>query len=232
MRNYLFGMAAAAIAITIAPAASAQTTAYNACPIVPYSFGAGNNYTPCNSVVLTLANAAQLPNPGQLYARWKPDNGVALASNGSGEYTYAAGSMATISYEFGFTSPDAASYGVWTGSALAKITDRETGNSLSYNPILLGGNFTGSNSVQNSEKVNFFGNPLGFTPTRNATYDFELFVAGNTVKATAVVGTGAPAVTPGAVPEPATWAMMLLGFGFVGAALRRPSDQKLRIRFA
>ena len=28
-------------------------------------------------------------------------------------------------------------------------------------------------------------------------------------------------VTPGAVPEPSTWAMMLLGFGAVGAALRR-----------
>jgi hypothetical protein len=28
-------------------------------------------------------------------------------------------------------------------------------------------------------------------------------------------------IVPGAVPEPATWAMMLLGFAFVGAALRR-----------
>lgn len=27
--------------------------------------------------------------------------------------------------------------------------------------------------------------------------------------------------TPGGVPEPATWAMMILGFGFVGSALRR-----------
>jgi hypothetical protein len=33
-----------------------------------------------------------------------------------------------------------------------------------------------------------------------------------------------PPVTPG-VPEPATWAMMLLGFGFIGAALRRRTRQ-------
>ena len=29
--------------------------------------------------------------------------------------------------------------------------------------------------------------------------------------------------SPGAVPEPATWAMMILGFGGVGALLRRRS---------
>ncbi len=35
----------------------------------------------------------------------------------------------------------------------------------------------------------------------------------------------------GAVPEPATWAMMILGFGFVGGALRR-QRQAVRVRFA
>ncbi|WP_233998180.1 PEPxxWA-CTERM sorting domain-containing protein [Erythrobacter sp. QSSC1-22B] len=38
-----------------------------------------------------------------------------------------------------------------------------------------------------------------------------------------------------AVPEPATWAMMLLGFGFVGVAMRRRRDEnqnKLRLRFS
>lgn len=32
------------------------------------------------------------------------------------------------------------------------------------------------------------------------------------------------------VPEPATWAMMILGLGFIGAALRR--RQKTAVRFA
>jgi hypothetical protein len=34
---------------------------------------------------------------------------------------------------------------------------------------------------------------------------------------------------PGPVPEPATWAMMVIGFGAVGAAMRRRS---VRVRFA
>ena len=42
---------------------------------------------------------------------------------------------------------------------------------------------------------------------------------------------GAPAAT-GAVPEPATWAMMLVGFGAVGGALRRRQKVATRIRFA
>lgn len=37
---------------------------------------------------------------------------------------------------------------------------------------------------------------------------------------------------PGAVPEPATWAMMLLGFGAMGASLRRRAKVSARVRFA
>lgn len=37
---------------------------------------------------------------------------------------------------------------------------------------------------------------------------------------------------PGAVPEPATWALMLLGFGAIGSALRRRQSSSLRIRYA
>ena len=35
-----------------------------------------------------------------------------------------------------------------------------------------------------------------------------------------------------AVPEPATWAMMLMGFGAMGYAVRRPRKAAVRIRFA
>lgn len=36
----------------------------------------------------------------------------------------------------------------------------------------------------------------------------------------------------GAVPEPATWAMMMLGFGVLAAAMRRRSKTTVRVRFA
>ena len=35
-----------------------------------------------------------------------------------------------------------------------------------------------------------------------------------------------------AVPEPATWAMMMLGFGSMGYAMRRKNKVSTRIRFA
>lgn len=34
------------------------------------------------------------------------------------------------------------------------------------------------------------------------------------------------AFTAGAIPEPATWAMLIVGFGFVGATLRRRAGRK------
>lgn len=60
-------------------------------------------------------------------------------------------------------------------------------------------------------------------------YDFTQGVDGGLIN----VGTG-PVVTPptGAVPEPATWAMMLLGFGFIGGALRSMRGKKAKAVFA
>lgn len=36
----------------------------------------------------------------------------------------------------------------------------------------------------------------------------------------------------GAVPEPATWALMILGFGVVGGAMRRRQSATAKVRFA
>ncbi len=56
-------------------------------------------------------------------------------------------------------------------------------------------------------------------------YDFTRGVDGGLIN----VGTG-PIVTPGGVPEPAAWAMMLAGFGLVGGAMRR--RQKVSVSYA
>jgi PEP-CTERM motif-containing protein len=44
-------------------------------------------------------------------------------------------------------------------------------------------------------------------------YDSAVFIQGGTI--------GTVETPPGSVPEPATWAMMLIGFGGIGASLRR-----------
>lgn len=52
------------------------------------------------------------------------------------------------------------------------------------------------------------------------TSAFQLNLPTN-VAFTSASGVFLSALTPGAVPEPATWGMMLLGFGLVGSAMRR-----------
>lgn len=52
---------------------------------------------------------------------------------------------------------------------------------------------------------------------------------------TSAVGQGTPGRgggTPPPVPEPATWAMMLLGFGAIGALMRRKQKATVRLNFA
>lgn len=53
--------------------------------------------------------------------------------------------------------------------------------------------------------------------------------AGSAFLGVSAIGTTAG---PGAVPEPATWAMMILGFGMIGGAMRRRSRQEAKVRFA
>jgi hypothetical protein len=61
-----------------------------------------------------------------------------------------------------------------------------------------------------------------------------IFVSGTTGGEASFSGNNSLAATP-QVPEPATWAMMLVGFGFLGAAMRRRSSNTVvngRLRFA
>ncbi|WP_145916747.1 PEPxxWA-CTERM sorting domain-containing protein [Erythrobacter sp. QSSC1-22B] len=86
-----------------------------------------------------------------------------------------------------------------------------TANSGTDNPGFAAGNgyrnFVGAFDSSNTfSTVTFFGDGAG-----------EYLVAGGTIRYGAVdIGS----VPDTAVPEPSTWAMMLLGFGFVGGAMR------------
>jgi hypothetical protein len=46
------------------------------------------------------------------------------------------------------------------------------------------------------------------------------------------VGVGGVTITYNPVPEASTWAMMILGLGFAGAALRRRSETSVRVTYA
>ena len=68
-------------------------------------------------------------------------------------------------------------------------------------------------------------NVNSFTPTASATYGNVLFGA-DVVRSNSLTGNiGALGGGPGGVPEPASWAMMLVGFGGLGALLRRRRRQ-------
>ncbi len=63
----------------------------------------------------------------------------------------------------------------------------------------------------------------GLTPGADYSLAFNIFDAGDTLLDSAVFIQGGTigTVNPGAVPEPGTWAMMLIGFGAIGGAMRR-----------
>jgi len=72
------------------------------------------------------------------------------------------------------------------------------------------------------------------TPPPYSQFDNGLAPIGNvhpTEQGYAVIAQQLAASGPSAVPEPATWAMMILGFGAIGASMRR-SKQSTRVRFA
>lgn len=195
------------------PAMAADVITYNGAPAEGWQYGSGNNYAPSNSAVLTTDAGSQLVlrlhQPGQ----------VASPSNASGVYTFALGTP-SISFDFGLDQT-LTPYGVGDlTNPLITLTNFLTGQTTSFNPLLLPDNWQGSGAnfgdIQNSERFTFaFLSGLGFDPNINNTYSVNLSAGGRSLTTYAQVGSGAP------VPEPATWAMMLVGFGAIGFQIRR-----------
>lgn len=106
------------------------------------------------------------------------------------------------------------------GGATRLVATANTGND---NPGIPAGdgfrNFVGAfDSSDTFTSVSFYGDGIG-----------EYLVAGGTIRYGAVDIGSIP--DPGAVPEPATWAMLILGFGAVGATLRR-RQRTVRLTYA
>jgi len=109
------------------------------------------------------------------------------------------------------------------------ITNELTGATYTGNPATFG-DATSSNApggYQNSEKITFGFLGLGYDPALNDTYDINLTVGDLTDTIDVQIGSGFTA----AVPEPSTWAMMILGFCGLGfmAYRRKQNSPSLRL---
>ena len=107
----------------------------------------------------------------------------------------------------------------------AKLTVTGDGQSSSLNPLAIGDNTTNTaGAKQNSENMAFglFGG-FNFNPNADTTYTFDLTLSN---AAGQVVATDEIQVS---VPEPSTWAMMIIGFLGLGVMAYR---RKETIRFA
>ena len=206
MKTIVLGLLAT-FALAAPAAVNAQVVTYNANPTGGFQYGIGNNYTPANATVLTNGN-------NELAVRFHKTFQVAPASVMNGVYMFALG---TTPISFDFSIGGVTTGGGATSNASIFLTNLLTGQTASYNPLfVINDNFTtASGDIQNSARLNFgFLSSLNFNPNVDNTYRIDLTAGGDTVTSFAQLGAGA-------VPEPTTWAMMLLGFGAMGVSLRR-----------
>lgn len=201
--------AALAVATLLAPAAAlADTLVYNGTPADTWNnYGSGNDYSPANTAVLTTDAL------DQLYLRSHVTFQTAPASVDE-DYNFTTGAGKQISFDWGI---DTAS---WSGvTALIRIKQYGGGLSFAYDPLATPDNKPALNgSIQNSARLNWF----GFDPTADASYNIKLQVFGladgpKSINIDVNMGAG----STGAIPEPATWALMIMGFGAAGSMLRR-----------
>ena len=104
------------------------------------------------------------------------------------------------------------------------VTNQANGATVSFNPSLIPDNahsLSAPGGYQNSERINFGFLGQGYDPNLNDTFNIDLTLTGVPNVGTMSISNIVQVGSGFAVPEPATWAMMILGLGFVGETLRR-----------
>ena len=195
--------AALASALTLGVAAPASATDYNVNAATNTNFG--------NSVQVTLAQPGTYSlSPigvaqGGLYNGWNPNspaNCTGNACSSQWEWVYEYFSSATtiqIVGNLGFFA-----------------TDLGALNAAQAAPTLLNNTFNTTTSLTTPGSTP---NPYVFTIGQATT--FGVFINDNDGNSANNLGGVSFRITAVSVPEPATWAMMIAGFGLVGLGLRR-----------
>ena len=148
-----------------------------------------------------------------------------------GDFTFGQGSG--FASFFSISTAEGAAVRSVFGSPSTDFSDR---NTVTYDENTLGGyaSYASPTPVSFTNGDNFLGlrvtsggqNYYGFAYTTDSvlnSYGFE------TIADTAITATTA---IPAAVPEPATWLMMIGGFGLVGGAMRRRSKVRTTVSYA
>jgi PEP-CTERM motif len=185
-------------------------------------YGTGDGLSPENFATVNN-NSIELG----LRAKLTPNvNGVGQVptqiDGSNGTYVVPLGDAFNIDFS---VDPTVGGNTVPLGTQSITVINELTGKQFIGDPSLFGDVLLDKNNpngaYQNSEKITFsFWGPNFFDPTLNDTYEIVLQAGGLTDEINVQVGSGFTA----AVPEPSTWAMMILGFCGIGfTAYRRKS---------
>jgi hypothetical protein len=199
-------LGAAALALSASHAANAAVTV-NIHP-------SGSNVVAQTSGSLDLTGLTLTPN--LFYLQTGVEGADGYVGTGAGSYQFPSDPITTLQAYTGLTGPAA------FGSALFTYADSGAGTAFALNASLFGtpyvfvpnGYVSGTALASNATYLGQSIATLGLTP---GSYVFSSGIDSVTINITAA-------------PEPATWAMMLIGFGVVGAAMR--TRRSARIAYA
>jgi len=219
-KSVFLGVAGTAAAVAIAFAASSAQAGvtFNSDLAAPgVYFGAGNGTSPQEFTVDTEGGVEIA-----LRAKISGSQAGQIVPVGN---TYFIPLGSTFNFDYS-VNPDVGGSQVSLANAVASltITNLANGHFFTFDPSTVADNAHSAlapGGYQNSEKASFAFLGLGYNPNLNDTFNVTLNLTGvpnvgaMSVSNIVQVGSGL------AVPEPSTWAMMILGLGGVGAAMRR-----------
>lgn len=237
MKRLMFALAASAAAITVAPAANATVLVNDSTGVMFSAFDTTTRGTFLGSLETTLAAGGATTYDGFMRS--------AVYRNTSGTLDFyfqiAVTSILAGDEVFNLTASNFAGYFV---DALVDGTDFDGAGifTAANNPNTQGPAGSTTTASRNGSgqvvRADFGSNGLEAAGQTSATYIFRTNATQFTMGGTFTTQDGSVAQRPNyqpvgpAVPEPATWAMMMLGFGAMGAMLRTRRRTAARIRFA